>query len=138
VRSNPQANHILFTNVNPPILDGFDVRDWLSERKIRIVNLRIEHRLPAGSVNSWGNQFYILDIIKFASNESTIDSIFVLDSDCIWIRSARAMQDAVMHEGLLTYELWYDQDHVVNGMSRRMMMELYTHFFGEPPRNVPI
>lgn len=137
MRHNPKADHVLFTNVIPPELDGFDAHAWLLRHGVRIVNLKIGHRLTTGSVNSWGNQFYILDIIQWAANDSDLQTLLVFDSDCIWIESAHAIEDAVRREGILTYELWYDQDEIVNGMSRRMMAEVYERLLGERPRGVP-
>lgn len=132
IRQNPEYDHVLFTNVNPPEIDGFDVHGWLMQHGVRVIKLDIRHRLGVGSVSSWGNQFYILDIIQLVANDNDIEILIVLDSDCVWMRSAKSMECAIEQEGVLTYGLWYDSEQIVNGLNRKMMDELYESFFGEP------
>jgi len=130
-RHTTLANYILFTNVEPPTIEGLNISSWLEKHSIRIVNLQISHRLPKRRCSSWGNQFYLLDIVKYAANTESIGTLLLFDSDCFWLGSPDLMIESVERYGVLTYALWYDENQIVNGFSRRTLTELYERFFGE-------
>lgn len=121
---NPAARHLFFTNVRPPVIDGLDVTRWLARNGIETITLPITYRLPPGAVSSWGNQFYVFDVLDYLSRAEQIDRAVVLDSDCLWLRPADAMAAAIDRHGALTYalgEVDYPADAPINGLTRAQM-----------------
>jgi hypothetical protein len=122
----------LFTNSSLPCVDGVQIEAELRRLNVLVIDLPITYRLPRGFVNSWGNQFYIFDIIRYAAREFGDERIFVFDSDCIFIRPIDEMEAAIDSHGTLTYTLYLDEpaDHVVNGLSRRDLATIANKVFG--------
>ncbi|MBR1335192.1 hypothetical protein [Bradyrhizobium ottawaense] len=123
---NPTASHVFFSNCAPPVIDGLDVADYLASLQVETITLDITYRLPRTVAKDWGNQFYILDIVKFAAERMQTNSIIVLDSDCVWNRSADKMRLAIERYGCLTYVLGLDayaQAERINGVTRQEMKE---------------
>jgi hypothetical protein len=117
-RCNPNAHHVLYTTVKDiPIVDGFNFSSFFQEKGVEVVRLPITYRLPANSVSSWGNQFYILDIIKHFAN-SDGRRLVVLDSDCVWSRPADGLIASIDRFGALTYSLDHGPTEPINGSSR--------------------
>lgn len=121
---NPQARHIFFTNTDLPWVDGVDVHDTLARWGVEVVRLPITWRLPPRAVDSWGNQFYVFDILGYWASHGGTTPLIVLDSDCLWLRSADEMVAALARHGALTYRLDADEhpeDAPINGLSRAGM-----------------
>lgn len=118
---NPDCRHVFFTNAKIPVLDGLDLEELLIRWRVEVVHLDITRRLPRGSVSRWGNQFYVFDVIEYwASNESDCPLV-LLDSDCVWIRSARQLTGALAEAGALTYVLELSDGAQMNGLSPNEM-----------------
>jgi hypothetical protein len=81
-------------------------------------------RLPPAAGKSWGNQLYILDIIKYTAANECADNLIVLDGDCVWTTTADQLSKAVSQRGCLTYTL-NDEDYAweapINGVTRQEM-----------------
>lgn len=123
---NPTASHLFFSNCALPVIDGLNVADYLAALQVETITLDITYRLPRTVAKDWGNQFYILDIIKFAAEHIQTKSIVVLDSDCVWNRSADQMRSAIERFGCLTYVLGldaYGPEERINGVTRQEMKE---------------
>jgi len=124
---NPNTRHVLFTNTDVPAVDGVDLAAVFGEWGIETVNLPITYRLPRSSVGSWGNQFYIFDILDHLADTPIADRTIVLDSDCLWLRGAADGMDAAIEaSGALTYLLGDDEyaaDSGINGLSREQMAQ---------------
>ena len=118
---NPDLRHVFFTTAEVPVVDGLDIAAVLGRWGVEVVNLPITRRLPIGSVESWGNQFYVLDVIEHWAEHELDQSLILLDSDCIWIKSAAAMVVAIADEGALTYKLDYPVGYNINGISTSEM-----------------
>ncbi len=121
---NPNARHLLFTNVPVPEIDGLDIARWLSRNGIETVVRPITYRLPPGSVKNWGNQFYVFDILDHLSEHREIHRAVVLDCDCVWLRPADGMVSQIDQHGALTYTMHeedYARDEVINGLTRGQM-----------------
>jgi hypothetical protein len=124
LRHNAGARHLLFTNQEPPIVEGVDLAALLRSWEVQIVPLPITYRLPRDGVKLWGNQFYILDIIKYVAADECADNLIVLDCDCVWMKSVDQISDAISRCGCLTYTLddgHYLWDAPINGVTRQEM-----------------
>lgn len=118
---NPDARHVLYTNGPVPVVDGVDCAALLDRWGVEIVTLPITWRLPRGAVGSWGNQFYVFDIIGHVAASAGSDRLILLDSDCIWRKPVAAMEQAIDRHGALTYLLGHDEHPAgqpINGLSR--------------------
>jgi hypothetical protein len=121
---NPAARHLFFTNTRVPVIDGVDLARLFADWGIEVVELPINYRLPKGAVGSWGNQFYIPDVIDWIAANAPADRAIVLDSDCLWQRPVAEMELAIDAFGALTYELGSDEHaagSAINGLSREAM-----------------
>jgi hypothetical protein len=123
---NPQADHVLFTNCAVPIIDGLNLQDFFFALSVRIVFLEITFRLPSKMAKSWGNQFYILDIIKYTTLHGQTEKILVLDGDCVWNGDIQGLSCAIDRFGCLTYTIGLDDYQAaqpINGVTRREMKD---------------
>lgn len=139
LRHNPDAQHILFTNLDAlPKMGRFDVQQFLHQNKIQVVQLPLTYQTPERYYGSWRNQFYIFDILKYiAQNLPAQDKYLILDSDCIWIKSVDQIAAAIEHHGLLTYELDLPPDFSMNGLTRTQMMQVFAAIGNEAIQHPP-
>ncbi len=115
---NPSCRHVFFTNADVPTVDGLDIGDLLARWGVDIVHLPITWRLPPRSVESWGNQFYVFDVLQYWGATGGDLPLILLDSDCVWIRSALEIAEAIRKHGAVTYELQGPAEERINGVSR--------------------
>lgn len=114
------ASLVLYTNVRQlPLIDGVDITDFLLKINVQVRYLEIEHRLGSDKTSSWGNQFYILDIIKDLNDRKDFDTVTILDSDCIWVNSPESLLIDIERRQILSLAIPYGIDFVNNGASRR-------------------
>ena len=122
--ANPGARHIAFTNTVVPRVDGIDLAALFGSWGVEIQVVPVGWRLPRGTVRSWGNQFYVFDVIRHFVSSRPAERLILLDSDCLWLRSADEIEAAIDRHGALTYLLDY-QEHAsgseINGLSREAM-----------------
>jgi hypothetical protein len=138
VKMQVPARLILFTNVaSVPVVDGYDLDAKLRELGVEVVRIPITYRLRTGTVQNWGNQFYILDVIQEAQKISSFQSLTVLDSDCVWVRPAEGFFSDLMRYEILTLELAHREDEPINGVSRSDMKEVVQRFTGRPLSHIP-
>jgi len=137
-RTNPSGcEFLLFTNADTlPIIDGVDIGQLLGSFGVRLVRLPFTYVTPQGFFKSWGNQFYIFDIIKYL-HKSDAPLGVVLDSDCIINRPLQAVFRATSRNKLLTYHIEYPPDVRVNGIDRNTMRRIFTEMSGEETAGVP-
>lgn len=117
---NPGLRHRFYTNTRLPVVDGVDIAALFAGWGVEVVTLPITWRLPPGTVSSWGNQFYVFDVISHHADSGDAGALVVLDSDCLWLRSAEDMIAAIAEQGALTY--WIEEDEyppgsVINGLT---------------------
>lgn len=118
---NPKCRHVMFTNSEIPVVDGLDIRAILTGWGVEIVHCPITWRLPLGSVTSWGNQFYVFDIMEYWSRAGERLPLIILDSDCVWTRPADEIVRAIEKYGAVTYELDYPHRAEINGLTTEQM-----------------
>ncbi len=137
---NCSKSHVLFTNSKLPIINGIDVAQTLSRWKVRVFHLPITYRLPVGRVQSWGNQFYIFDIIRHLAESGQHQRYVVLDSDCLWTRPVTLLEEAITRYGVLTYlldEHEYGATEPINGLSRQGMARFVNKIGGNSGESNP-
>ena len=125
-QSNPTATHLFFTNAEIPVVDGVDLAGLFRSWQVQVIHLPLTYRLPPGVSKAWGNQLYILDIIKYMAANPRSDEIIVLDSDCVWTTTAEPISRAISKYGCLTYTLndeHYAWDAAINGVTRQEMSD---------------
>jgi hypothetical protein len=130
----------LFTNAEIPIVDGINLVGLLRNLGVQVVQLPITFRLPKEGVSFWGNQFYILDIIKYAASNENWESLIVLDCDCVWRRPATRIFDSIRQHGCLTYTLdnrHYPWNAPINGVTRQEMASALTRWTAESGIHIP-
>jgi hypothetical protein len=138
VKMQVPARRILFTNVESvPAVDGYDLNTVLSDLGVEVIYLPITHRLRRSAVASWGNQFYILDIIHEAAKRLQFESFIVLDSDCVWVRPAEDFLGDLVRFGVLTLDLAHREDELINGISRQDLRQVAQVLSGKPVTHVP-
>lgn len=126
VRQNPNAHHVIFSNVDIAAHAPAEVVDRLRSWDVELVTLEFKHRLPLGSVQRWGNVFYELDILRYV-HEQQWPGLILLDIDCVWIRPSSEIEAALNQKDILAYTLNpedqknYEGDVLINGMSRKAM-----------------
>ena len=121
---NPGARHRFYTNTALPSVDGVDFEALFTRWGVEVVTLPITYRLPRGSVGSWGNQFYIFDVLDHIAAEQDDAAHIVLDSDCLWLRPVDAMLSDIAQHGALTYLLdasEHAENEPINGLTRQGM-----------------
>ncbi len=133
VRVNPGRRHMLFTNTTVPT----DIAGLLEEWGVETVTLPFQRRPPKGYHGSFGNQFYIFDILDHAAGWAQAARLIVLDSDCVWVRPVDSMEDSIDQDGVLTYRLAYDESRPVNGASRQDMKAIAEAVWGRALPHAP-
>ena len=121
---NPDARHVFYTNTPLPLVDGIDMAALFERWGIEVVILPITYRLPRGAVKSWGNQFYVFDVIDHHAEHAPEGDLVILDSDCLFVRPAGELLAAIEAHGALTYELglqFYPPGTVINHQTRAGM-----------------
>ena len=134
---NPVARHVFFTNTRLPVIDGTDFAALFDRWGIETVTLPITYRLPRDAVSSWGNQFYIFDILDHFAAQPHDGPVIVLDSDCLWLKPVDEMAQAIDAAGALAYRLDHDEHadgSAINGLTRAQMAK-FLGSVGGPARD---
>lgn len=126
---NPGKQLVLFSNLeSAPIIDGFNFQQILNELGVRLITVPITYRLPPGTVKTWGNQFYILDLIKHIAESCIADTILILDSDIVCVNDLQPLFSRIAKYGRIVLPLPYLPDQIVNGMSESSMTEFLNRY----------
>jgi hypothetical protein len=137
---NHRARHVFFTNTDLPTIDGVDMARLFRSWSIEVVRMPITFRPPRGSVDRWGNQFYILDIIRHCAKSGDATRYLVLDSDCIWIRPVDEFESIIDRDGAITYLLdatEHPEAEAINGLSRAGMARCLASLGGRQAASIP-
>lgn len=132
VRNNPNAHHILFTNLKHiPNIGDLKTEDFLSGIGVEIVNLPFTYQPPVSYFDSWRSTFYKLDMLKYLGNIcEPDDNCIILDSDCIWINSVDGILPSIEKHGFLTYEIDYHTSNptakdIISGLSKSDVQKIH-------------
>lgn len=130
LKYNKKSNHEFFTNVefdNLPIVDNIDLKDFFTKNNIKVNNIKLTYETPKGYYGTWRNQFYIFDILNYINNRKDENmNYMILDSDCIWIKGIdKNILELIDENEVLTYKIPYKEDHIINGLNRMDMKEIF-------------
>lgn len=127
IRNNKDNQHILFTNTNTlPIVDEINFKDYFKKNNIEVVVLENLYPLPKNYYGSFGNQFFEFSIIDHLSKiMAPKDRILILDSDCIFTKPINPIYDILDTNIAATYVYEYEEDHKINGLTRKEMKVLF-------------
>lgn len=140
LKLNPTARHIFFTNTFLPQVDGLPLDTLFAQWGVEVVAMPITYRLPKDAVSSWGNQFYIFDVIDHVAARDDLGAIIVLDSDMVWRQPATDMAQAIAQHGALTYALGEDEYAIgqpINGRTRGQMARFLARHGGPQRETIP-
>ncbi|KHL24895.1 hypothetical protein PK98_13570 [Croceibacterium mercuriale] len=133
LQHNPHNPHAFFTNTDLPSVDGIDIAALFARWGVEVIRLPITYRIPLGRVDSWGNQFYIFDIIDHCARSGRWPSVIVLDSDVVWTSAAEPMERQVTLDGALSYvhDLdAYPAGEQINGVTREQLVRFMARHGG--------
>lgn len=138
-RHNPDARHRLFVNrPGIPDIGQFKTGAFLENLGVEVVVVPFTYAPPPGYYGAWRSTFYLLDIIKHLGAVSRPGEQYIItDSDCLFIKNARSMAQAIERHGLLTYDTQFPPEEDANGLSRLGLRALYEeldgHILSETP-----
>ena len=129
-RYNKAAEHKLFTNSeNIPIVDGFDIKDYLRKNGVEVITLDNKYPLPEGYHENWRNQFFVFSIIDYLKIILSKDDLFLLlDSDCIFTKPIDDLFNLKTIHPAITYDIGYPENHTINGITRLEMKDIFEDF----------
>lgn len=128
-RANPAARLLLYSNApwGARSSDADEVGRLLAALHVEQVVVSYSHVPPDSWPKAWRNQFFVFDVLRdLVQRYEPADLAVVLDSDVVWSghNSTELMWRHMAVDGLLTYDVGYAPDHVVNGLSRRMLTRM--------------
>ena len=129
IRFNQGKMHYLFTNAEDiPQFEDFDVKGFLKENEVEIINVSNKFKVPLGYYESWNNQFYEFSILDYLSQNTKKDyRLLLLDSDCIFNAPVdylfRKLEDG--KHGAFTYSIDYPENYSINGLNRIEMQRIF-------------
>ena len=103
---------------------------------VEVERVALAHLPPAGYLQAWRNQFYILDVIRHIRRTKPVDAL-ILDSDCVFVSKLDSLFARLRKEGALTYNVHYPPQTPVNGLSRLEMRDLFVELLGEDLTEIP-
>lgn len=127
LRYNKEYEHYLFTNSTEiPSIDGFNLKKFFEENHIKVIQVKNLYKLPKDYYKSFNNQFYEFSIIDYLSKElNPEDSFLLLDSDCIFTKSASNLFDEINSSIAGSYVYPYSENVEINGITRIQMKKLF-------------
>lgn len=143
VHFNPGKRHILFTNKPEselPVVDGLDLRAMLEGLNVEVVTFPMTWQTPPGYYPKWRNQFFVFDIFRyFEDHVADPNAAFVLlDSDCIIRHSLDELFAQIRQNGVMVLPIPFEEDHDINGITRKDMRAIYTELDGKDPGFNPV
>lgn len=122
-----EYRRVVFSNIEPPVVDGFDLKHAFDRMGAGYTVLPLRHRLP--NARQWGNVFYFLDIM----HHLPADCRFALfDSDVVLVDSVKPLMTQIRDTGLVGYGVDTAVDENVNGLSMRDAARIAEHLSGQP------
>ena len=129
IRFNKDKKHILFTNTNCiPILDDFNIKNFLSENSVEVIQIDNKYKVPKGYYESWNNQFYEFSILDYLSHHMTKPyRLMMLDSDCLFNGPVDSLFTELKFSKhpAFTYTIDYPEDYHINGINRIEMQTIF-------------
>ncbi len=139
-RFNTVEAHVLFTNVKQlPSIDGKKVADMLNDLDVKVIHTGFKYKTPKGYFGMFQNQFYEFSILEYIveHNKNPDDNYLIMDSDCIFLKSADNLFKEAEPQGFLSFEDDCTTDLVIHGLSRIDMKALYEDLLGNKIKEIP-
>lgn len=139
-RFNKKEKHLLFTNVKHlPEVDGKKISRLLKDLQVEIIYTDFKYKTPKGYFEMFQNQFYEFSILEYIvqNNKNPEDNYLILDSDCIFLRSATELFADANETGFLSFEDDCTTELVIHGLSRKDMKLLYEELLKEKVNEIP-
>jgi hypothetical protein len=139
-RFNPGYKHVLFTNVaSVPVIDGLDVAKVLQDLEVEMVVTSFNYKTPKGYFSKFQNQFYEFSILEHiaTTNHNPSDTYLILDSDCIFLKSADELFAEAAPKGFISFKDDVLPDYVINGLSRNDMKSIFEELLGRTLPTAP-
>lgn len=130
---NPSARLIFFTNLDvlPAYLDNLFKRLC-----VEVVKLPYTCKPPKGWHDSWTNQFYVYDVLRWAESHIEKDDVFLItDADCVCHKPLDEFFLRTKELGAGLYDSHYSCSNpnlMINGITARQLTELYYDYKGIP------
>jgi hypothetical protein len=141
---NPHHRHVLFSNADVASVGPVEIVRHLTALGVEFCQLPITYRLPSGSVARWGNQFYVLDVIRHFAGGAQGSHLVLVDSDCIVRRDFDDLAGSIARHRCLAYTLRphdqknYEHGRLLNGMSHGRMAEVLQSSFNIHMDRLPL
>jgi hypothetical protein len=140
---NPDHRHVLFSNADVARVAPAEIVRHLLALGVEFRRLPITYRLPSGSVTRWGNQFYVLNVIRDFAGGELGEQLVLVDSDCIVRQNLGGLAEAIVSHRCLAYTLRphdqknYEHGQLLNGMSHARMAAVLEESFGTRLHRLP-
>lgn len=135
--TNPDQRLALFTNADPPQVDGIDIAAVLARYQVEIHQVGLTTRLAAGRGAAWGNVLYFFDILAALEREPDELRFALVDSDVLVTAALDplfALLDGADYAG---YVVDTGPDEAINGLTRRRMAGVVEGLTGRGAEPVP-
>ena len=129
--TNPDARLALFSNADPPCFGGISLRQVLKEIGVEIHLVEARARLAPGTVKSFGNVLYFMDIFDSLQSEPDDTAVLLLDCDVLLTKHIGPVFNALRSQDFAGYRLETGDDEDVNGLTLSDMSRVATMIFGE-------
>lgn len=122
----PDLRLALFSNVDPPVLDGVDLAAAFAALEVEVHCVPARSRLPAGTSSSFGNVFYFLDIFDALAAEDDDLQATLVDCDVVVNAIPEPALDRLARRDFAGYRLATLADQDINGLSLQDMAQVAT------------
>ena len=123
-----------------PNIEDINLESVFAKLKIEFMSIPFMYKTPKNYFGSWRNQFFEFSIFNHISNNQSFDegdNFCLIDSDCVISKSLDEMFKDIKQNKYLHYLLTYNEDHIINGLSRTGMKGIFEDLTGrrldEPP-----
>ena len=128
--TNPEQRLALFSNAEPPVVDGVDIAATLARYGVEFHKVPLTARLAPGTTKSWGNVLYFHDIMDWLVKHEAADlRLALVDSDVLVTRPLAPLFNMLDEHPFGGYVVRQTEpDEVVNGLTVRDMDRLAREF----------
>lgn len=129
LRFNKDKRHILFTNATEiPVINKIDLAAYFRKNQVEVIRIENAYQVPKGYYKSWNNQFFEFSIFDYLTKNISLDyTLLLCDSDCVFTKSVDYLFNGLANSNssAFTYVIDYDEDTLINGLTRKKMKEIF-------------
>lgn len=130
--NNPDQRLALFSNVQPPRVDGVEIAAILDRYGVEVHRVPLTARLAGGRTAAWGNVLYFLDILADLHRRERHCNIALVDCDVLVTAPLAPLFARIAVSSFVGYRLASAPDEDINGMSRQAMAAAASAIAGTP------